>query len=45
MEDAHRIAFDLKNHKDSAFFGVFDGHAGTLTSDYKSLFKSLIILA
>lgn len=28
MEDAHRIAFDLPHHANSAFFGVFDGHAG-----------------
>lgn len=28
MEDAHSYEFNLKNHKEGAFFGVFDGHAG-----------------
>jgi len=30
MEDAHVFTFDLPHHTNSAFFGVFDGHAGSL---------------
>ena len=31
MEDAHVFTFELPHHNNSAFFGVFDGHAGILS--------------
>jgi len=34
MEDAHTINLSLENHKNSAFFGIFDGHSGSLCSKY-----------
>jgi len=36
MEDAHTINLSLDNHKNSAFFGIFDGHSGSLCSKYIS---------
>jgi len=34
MEDAHTIILSLKNHPDSAFFGIFDGHSGSACSKF-----------
>jgi len=36
MEDAHSIILNLENHKESSFFGVFDGHCGNLASKFCS---------
>jgi len=36
MEDAHSIILSLENHKDTGFFGVFDGHCGNLASKFCS---------
>jgi protein phosphatase len=36
MEDAHTIELQLDKHKDTAFFGVFDGHCGKLASKFCS---------
>ncbi|CAD5122054.1 DgyrCDS10506 [Dimorphilus gyrociliatus] len=36
MEDAHSAKIGLDNHKDWAFFAVFDGHAGTGISIHSS---------
>jgi len=36
MEDAHSIQLSLEKHKDTAFFGIFDGHCGKLASKYCS---------
>eukprot|EP01128_Nolandella_sp_AFSM9_P006351 TRINITY_DN323_c0_g2_i1.p1 TRINITY_DN323_c0_g2~~TRINITY_DN323_c0_g2_i1.p1 ORF type:complete len:391 (-),score=81.50 TRINITY_DN323_c0_g2_i1:258-1430(-) len=34
MEDAHSIRFDMPQHPNGSFFGVFDGHAGDQCSPY-----------
>lgn len=34
MEDAHTIVLSLPKHADTAFFGVFDGHSGSLCSNF-----------
>jgi len=34
MEDAHSFTFELPHHSNSAFFGVFDGHAGNKCSPF-----------
>jgi len=34
MEDAHAFTFEFPHHTGSAFFGVFDGHAGNKCSPY-----------
>jgi len=34
MEDAHTIILSMKNHPDSAFFGIFDGHSGCVCSKF-----------
>jgi protein phosphatase len=41
MEDAHSIILSMENHKDSGFFGVFDGHCGHLASKFcsENMFK------
>lgn len=36
MEDAHTIMMDVKGMSGSAFFGVFDGHGGSLVSQHAS---------
>lgn len=37
MEDAHAIALELdEDHPDMSFFGVFDGHGGTVTAQYSA---------
>ena len=32
MEDAHASVLTLKQHPHCGFFGIYDGHNGTLTS-------------
>lgn len=34
MEDTHYICTSLEGNEQTAFFGVFDGHGGTYTSEY-----------
>lgn len=34
MEDAHTIVLKMNKHSDTAFFGIFDGHSGSLCSNY-----------
>eukprot|EP01127_Copromyxa_protea_P006060 TRINITY_DN15871_c0_g1_i1.p1 TRINITY_DN15871_c0_g1~~TRINITY_DN15871_c0_g1_i1.p1 ORF type:complete len:372 (-),score=68.83 TRINITY_DN15871_c0_g1_i1:95-1072(-) len=34
MEDAHTIVLKMSRHPDTAFFGIFDGHSGSLCSNY-----------
>eukprot|EP01125_Pyxidicula_operculata_P001286 TRINITY_DN11187_c0_g1_i1.p1 TRINITY_DN11187_c0_g1~~TRINITY_DN11187_c0_g1_i1.p1 ORF type:complete len:355 (+),score=81.17 TRINITY_DN11187_c0_g1_i1:84-1148(+) len=34
MEDAHTIELSLPKHNNTAFFGIFDGHSGSLCSKY-----------
>jgi serine/threonine protein phosphatase PrpC len=34
MEDAHCAVLSLPRHKDWSFFGVFDGHNGTVASTW-----------
>jgi len=34
MEDAHTIVLSLPNHPGVGFFGIFDGHSGSLCSEY-----------
>jgi hypothetical protein len=34
--DAHSVKLSLKNHPDTAFFGIFDGHGGSRASQYVS---------
>uniref|UniRef100_A0A6B2L8Z1 PPM-type phosphatase domain-containing protein n=1 Tax=Arcella intermedia TaxID=1963864 RepID=A0A6B2L8Z1_9EUKA len=43
MEDAHTILLSLERHQNSAFFGIFDGHSGSLCSKYvaQNLHKKL----
>jgi serine/threonine protein phosphatase PrpC len=36
MEDAHTIVLTMAKHPDTAFFGIFDGHSGSLCSNYIS---------
>eukprot|EP01127_Copromyxa_protea_P011595 TRINITY_DN2925_c0_g1_i1.p1 TRINITY_DN2925_c0_g1~~TRINITY_DN2925_c0_g1_i1.p1 ORF type:complete len:359 (+),score=70.62 TRINITY_DN2925_c0_g1_i1:317-1393(+) len=36
MEDAHSIKLSLKNHPNTAFFAIFDGHGGSRASIYVS---------
>jgi len=36
MEDSHAIELELKNHVNSGFFAVFDGHGGNGASNYLS---------
>eukprot|EP01125_Pyxidicula_operculata_P010027 TRINITY_DN3294_c2_g1_i1.p1 TRINITY_DN3294_c2_g1~~TRINITY_DN3294_c2_g1_i1.p1 ORF type:complete len:608 (-),score=247.48 TRINITY_DN3294_c2_g1_i1:647-2470(-) len=36
MEDAHSALLSFKNHSNSGFFGVFDGHNGTQASVWAS---------
>ncbi|MCL4418500.1 hypothetical protein M1146_00175 [Patescibacteria group bacterium] len=33
-EDAHTVVLKLPKHQDTAFFGIFDGHSGSLCSNY-----------
>jgi len=43
MEDAHAIQLSLPKHSDHAFFGIFDGHSGSLCATYMSehLYKNI----
>jgi len=43
MEDAHSVVLSLPKHSDTAFFGIFDGHSGSLCSQYVAthLYKNL----
>jgi len=43
MEDAHCIELSLPKHSDVAFFGIFDGHSGSLCATYMAehLFKNI----
>lgn len=34
MEDAHSAKLSLERHPSSAYFGIFDGHSGSLCSNY-----------
>jgi len=34
MEDAHTIILSLDKHPESAFFGIFDGHSGSVCSKF-----------
>lgn len=34
MEDAHTIVLNLPKHEGTAFFGIYDGHSGSLCSNY-----------
>jgi len=34
MEDSHSIHLSLEKHPDSGYFGIFDGHSGSLCSNY-----------
>jgi len=34
MEDAHSVILSLPKHNDVAYFGIFDGHSGSLCSNY-----------
>jgi len=34
MEDAHTVVLSLPRHPDTAFFGIFDGHSGSLCSHF-----------
>jgi len=34
MEDAHCVELSLPKHQDYAFFGIFDGHSGSLCANY-----------
>jgi protein phosphatase len=34
MEDAHTIILNMENHPMSGFFGIFDGHSGSLCSKF-----------
>lgn len=44
MEDAHVFTFDMPKHANSAFFGVFDGHAGVFLINLKSLLLEIFTL-
>ena len=43
MEDAHCIELSLPKHSDQAFFGIFDGHSGSLCATYMAehLYKNI----
>jgi len=34
MEDSHSVLLNLPKHKDYAFFGIFDGHSGSLCANH-----------
>jgi len=34
MEDAHTVILKMKNHPMSGFFGIFDGHSGSICSKF-----------
>jgi serine/threonine protein phosphatase PrpC len=34
MEDAHTILLNMEKHTDSGFFGIFDGHSGSVCSKF-----------
>jgi len=34
MEDAHTVVLSMPKHADTGFFGIFDGHSGSLCSTY-----------
>eukprot|EP01126_Amoeba_proteus_P042092 TRINITY_DN4565_c0_g1_i9.p1 TRINITY_DN4565_c0_g1~~TRINITY_DN4565_c0_g1_i9.p1 ORF type:complete len:432 (+),score=92.66 TRINITY_DN4565_c0_g1_i9:60-1355(+) len=36
MEDAHCVELSLKNHPDTSFFGIFDGHGGPVVANFLS---------
>lgn len=36
MEDAHSVMLSLKNHPNSSFFGVYDGHSGSGAANWCS---------
>jgi protein phosphatase len=43
MEDAHCVELTMPKHQDYAFFGIFDGHSGSLCANYmaENLFKNI----
>jgi len=43
MEDDHTVELSLPKHPDYAFFGIFDGHSGSLCAHYmaQKLFKNV----
>jgi len=43
MEDAHCVELALPKHQDYAFFGIFDGHSGSLCANFmaENLYKNL----
>lgn len=43
MEDAHCVELTLPKHQDYAFFGIFDGHSGSLCANYmaENLYKNI----
>jgi len=43
MEDAHTIELELEKHKNFAFFGIFDGHSGSLCANFiaEKLYKNI----
>ena len=45
MEDAHIAAVNLGNDKNTAMFGVFDGHGGRRVSSMKTIVVDLCIAA
>eukprot|EP01126_Amoeba_proteus_P045318 TRINITY_DN5067_c0_g1_i20.p1 TRINITY_DN5067_c0_g1~~TRINITY_DN5067_c0_g1_i20.p1 ORF type:complete len:354 (-),score=74.76 TRINITY_DN5067_c0_g1_i20:172-1233(-) len=34
MEDAHTIVLSMARHSDTGFFGIFDGHSGSLCANF-----------
>jgi serine/threonine protein phosphatase PrpC len=36
MEDSHTIILNMENHPETGFFGIFDGHSGSICSKYIS---------
>jgi serine/threonine protein phosphatase PrpC len=36
MEDAHTLQLSMENHPNAGYFGIFDGHSGSLCSNYIS---------
>jgi protein phosphatase len=43
MEDAHCVELTLPKHQDYAFFGIFDGHSGSLCANFmaETLYKNI----
>lgn len=34
LKDAHSVSLSLKNHPNTGFFAIFDGHGGSRASQY-----------